>query len=1266
MEAPHSFRLFKNAVFGCGMSILVLLMLIPHAQAAVTGFTDRMGSQQISVAANHTITFTTPAGAAEGATIAVSFATSFDTSTIDFTDIDFAVGGVDRTLAANCAGTEQMGVAVASDVVTFTVCVGDGGAVPAASTVVIEIGTNATAGVAGDQRILNPSTASTYRISLLGSFGDRGVLAVVIASPGGVTVSGIVAGAAGGGNPGGGAGGAGDTSPPVISSIQATSITRTGATITWTTNEAANSFVDYGLAVNYELGTATDAAFVTPHSVPLSGLTEDTLYHFRIRSRDATGNQGTSADVTFRTLPPPDATAPTISDIQTLNITGTSATIAWATSESSNSFVDYGRTATYELGTATDATIVLDHAVPISGLTSETVYHYRVRSRDGAGNEATSADQTFTTRDITAPTISGIAVQDITDSSARITWTTNESANSSVSYGTTIAYSLGTVTDTTRVTNHTMTLSSLVSATTYHFQIVSSDAAGNSSVSSDRTFTTEPDRRPPTNASSFAAVEVVPGDVGLTWTNPTDADFGGVRVLRNTDRVPTSPTDGTVVFDGRGTSAIDRGRPAGVAHRYIVFAYDTSGNFASGALAELTTAARCGDNVCGFGETPDSCSQDCEAPPRSVCGNTRCEAGETPQNCSADCIAPSETQCGNRICEIGETGMNCPADCAATVVAACGNNVCEAPETQQSCPADCAPPPPRGGGERVALADIRVLVANGTIRLTPIDSVFTVATGSVLHIEISEVTFTRALDQVVLRMGDDAYVLGRTDGAWNTDVMAPRSGQLPFTVSITYADATSDRIDATLSVGGVGRTIARREGVVVNLNNTLITTYDENGATWNASLFGQRNPVRTGEDGSFYWYVPNGRYTVSTERDGYRSNSVRLTVGSNIVAPEIELVLIPPPIIVTVQDIFSKSTTTAEKVQDAAEVIGKEARYVYDISRTEVFDNPTVEKATERFAAPALTAVTVASASAAATTAIGFVNVARFAQFLFMQPFLFFARRKRKGFGLVYNAITKLPVDLAIVRLKDAVTGRILQSRVTDRGGRYFFIVQPGKYLLDAHKPSFEFPSTYLKDQKQDALFLDLYHGEPIEVTEKDATIAANIPVDPAVKESVPGAVRRRIALRKVETVVGTVSPVLALVAVVINPTPLTIGLFSGQVGMYGIMRYLAKPHKLKGWGIVYDAATSRPLGRAIVRVFEPIYNKLLEMQVTDDQGRYSFLVGPNIYRLTVDKEGYDSKKIDGIDHRDKKESVLIKEDVKLEPKKPALPIVPEWKEEPV
>ncbi len=43
---------------------------------------------------------------------------------------------------------------------------------------------------------------------------------------------------------------------------------------------------------------------VTAHSQALSGLTASTLYHFRVKSRDAAGNLATSADGTFTTTAP--------------------------------------------------------------------------------------------------------------------------------------------------------------------------------------------------------------------------------------------------------------------------------------------------------------------------------------------------------------------------------------------------------------------------------------------------------------------------------------------------------------------------------------------------------------------------------------------------------------------------------------------------------------------------------------------------------------------------------------------------------------------------------------------------------------------------------------------------------------------------------------------------------------------------------------------------------------------------------------------------
>lgn len=88
--------------------------------------------------------------------------------------------------------------------------------------------------------------------------------------------------------------------PPTISSIAASVSERT-ATITWTTNENSYSIVDYGLTTSYgnSVGQATDT--VTSHTVTITGLTPETTYHYRVRSKDTDGNESISSDYTFTT-----------------------------------------------------------------------------------------------------------------------------------------------------------------------------------------------------------------------------------------------------------------------------------------------------------------------------------------------------------------------------------------------------------------------------------------------------------------------------------------------------------------------------------------------------------------------------------------------------------------------------------------------------------------------------------------------------------------------------------------------------------------------------------------------------------------------------------------------------------------------------------------------------------------------------------------------------------------------------------------------------
>ncbi|MBI4056692.1 MAG: hypothetical protein HY399_03995, partial [Elusimicrobia bacterium] len=91
-----------------------------------------------------------------------------------------------------------------------------------------------------------------------------------------------------------------DQTAPIINNVN-TQVGITTATITWTTNEAADTQMAYGLTSAYTSTTPLNASMVTSHSVALSGLSPGTVYHYQVLSRDAAGNLATLGDFQFTT-----------------------------------------------------------------------------------------------------------------------------------------------------------------------------------------------------------------------------------------------------------------------------------------------------------------------------------------------------------------------------------------------------------------------------------------------------------------------------------------------------------------------------------------------------------------------------------------------------------------------------------------------------------------------------------------------------------------------------------------------------------------------------------------------------------------------------------------------------------------------------------------------------------------------------------------------------------------------------------------------------
>lgn len=202
------------------------------------------------------------------------------------------------------------------------------------------------------------------------------------------------------------------------------------------------------------------------------------------------------------TTPPlPDTIVPTISNVVVGTIIQTGASITWTTSEPTRSKISYGTSTAYTVETGFSSTLSSASTQVISSLTSSTVYHFKITAKDAAGNTTSTGDMTFTTAsvppptDTTAPVISSISVGGIASTTANVTWTTNELARSKVYYGTTTPLSLSSasfIADSSLVTSHTKTLSSLTASTTHYYVIESQDGADNIATSTENSFTTLP------------------------------------------------------------------------------------------------------------------------------------------------------------------------------------------------------------------------------------------------------------------------------------------------------------------------------------------------------------------------------------------------------------------------------------------------------------------------------------------------------------------------------------------------------------------------------------------------------------------------------------------------------------------------------------------------------------------------------------------------------------------------------------------------------
>jgi phosphodiesterase/alkaline phosphatase D-like protein len=93
--------------------------------------------------------------------------------------------------------------------------------------------------------------------------------------------------------------------------------------------------------------------------------------------------------------------------------------------------------------------------------------------------------------DTTPPVVSSQVTSSVTQTSATITWTTNENANAQVEYGQSASYGTYTTIGDALTTAHSQKVDGLLPDSTYHFRVKSRDRDGNLGVSGGFTLKTK-------------------------------------------------------------------------------------------------------------------------------------------------------------------------------------------------------------------------------------------------------------------------------------------------------------------------------------------------------------------------------------------------------------------------------------------------------------------------------------------------------------------------------------------------------------------------------------------------------------------------------------------------------------------------------------------------------------------------------------------------------------------------------------------------------
>lgn len=216
---------------------------------------------------------------------------------------------------------------------------------------------------------------------------------------------------------------------------------------------------------------------------------------------------------------------------------------------------------------------------------------------------------------------------------------------------------------------------------------------------------------------------------------------------------------------------------------------------------------------------------------------------------------------------------------------------------------------------------------------------------------------------------------------------------------------------------------------------------------------------------------------------------------------------------------------------------------------------------------------------------------------------------KKNIWGIVYDHENKKPIAFAVVRLYESGSTGIKDQKVSDLQGRYGFVLSIGSYRVEVSHSDY---GKFIKD---------------IEISKKEEIFAEDIPMRKEQQLNL-FSLSKKIFVKfknftlKYSIFFAVIGFFASIVALFVTNNFINTTVFFAYL-MILVLYVYVKTRDNRNWGIVKDSVSGLAINGATVRLFDK-RNNLSDSKITDNKGRFGFLVDPGEYSLLVDAYGYN------------------------------------------